>query len=64
MACNLRCKIKKSIYFTNLWWMHKAKPITGSEILLRWQHPAEGLIMPTDFIPIAKKGYLILEIGY
>ncbi len=38
--------------------------IVGSEILLRWQHPTEGEIMPTDFIPIAERAQLILEIGY
>jgi len=36
----------------------------GIEILLRWQHPTEGTIMPTDFIPIAENSQLILEIGY
>lgn len=38
--------------------------IVGSEILLRWNHPVEGTIMPADFIPIAERGQLILEIGY
>ncbi len=38
--------------------------MVGSEILLRWQHPTEGVIMPTDFIPIAESAQLILEIGY
>lgn len=38
--------------------------MVGSEILLRWEHPTEGIIMPTDFIPIAESAQLILEIGY
>jgi len=38
--------------------------MVGSEVLLRWQHPSEGMIMPTDFIPIAENAQLILEIGY
>lgn len=42
----------------------KNKVIVGSEVLLRWQHPTEGEIMPTDFIPIAERGQLILDIGY
>ncbi len=42
----------------------QSETIVGSEILLRWQHPTEGEIMPTDFIPIAEQAQLILKIGY
>ena len=42
----------------------KTLKMAGSEILLRWEHPTEGMIMPTDFIPIAESAQLILEIGY
>lgn len=38
--------------------------VVGSELLLRWSHPTEGEIMPGDFIPIAEKSHLILNIGY
>jgi diguanylate cyclase (GGDEF)-like protein/PAS domain S-box-containing protein len=38
--------------------------MVGSEMLLRWNHPNEGVIMPADFIPIAESAQLILEIGY
>jgi len=37
--------------------------ITGFEALLRWHHPALGLISPTQFIPIAESTGLILDIG-
>ena len=37
--------------------------ITGYEALMRWQHPARGLIMPMDFIPIAEETGLIHEVG-
>ncbi|WP_223788666.1 EAL domain-containing protein [Marinicella meishanensis] len=42
----------------------ETETIVGSEVLLRWQHPTEGEIMPTEFIPIAEQAQLILEIGY
>ena len=34
--------------------------ITGVEVLLRWQHPEHGVIVPDQFIPVAERTGLII----
>ena len=37
--------------------------LAGTEALLRWRHPRDGLRMPSSFVPIAESTGLIAEIG-
>jgi len=38
--------------------------IIGVEALVRWRHPARGLVMPVDFIEAAEHNGLICDIGH
>jgi EAL domain-containing protein (putative c-di-GMP-specific phosphodiesterase class I) len=37
-------------------------PITGLEVLLRWQHPEHGIILPDQFVPVAERTGLIIPL--
>ena len=42
----------------------KNKSISGCELLLRWEHPEMGLILPDKFIPLAEKDNMIGELTH
>lgn len=42
----------------------KSGDIVGVEALLRWNHPAHGLITPAEFIPFAEETGMIVDVGH
>lgn len=41
----------------------KTGEILGAEALVRWNHPDWGVLPPNEFIPLAEKSGLIIELG-
>lgn len=38
--------------------------IASGEVLVRWEHPKYGLLMPGKFIPVFEQNYLIAQLDY
>jgi diguanylate cyclase (GGDEF)-like protein len=41
----------------------KTGRLEGAEALLRWELPERGLVLPSDFVPLAEETNLILQLG-
>ena len=37
--------------------------MVGAEVLVRWNHPTEGVVMPADFITLAEESGCIIRLG-
>jgi len=65
LESNLRHALERNEFF--LLYQPQIDPGSGkiiaAEVLLRWQHPVMGLVLPVDFIPVLEDTGLIVPVG-
>ncbi|MFT6906528.1 MAG: Amt family ammonium transporter [Oleiphilaceae bacterium] len=70
-ALTLEHEIKKALAKRQFFLVYQPKvkkdvntnTIVGVEALIRWCHPSNGEVHPSEFIPMAEESYLIVEVG-
>jgi Amt family ammonium transporter len=70
-ALTLEHEIKKALAKSQFFLVYQPKVkkdtntniIVGVEALIRWRHPSNGEVLPSEFIPMAEESHLIVEVG-
>jgi EAL domain-containing protein (putative c-di-GMP-specific phosphodiesterase class I) len=66
----LAAELREAVAFGQLFLMYQPQVdvdtgrVVGVEALVRWHHPARGLISPGEFIPVAETSGLIVPLGH